>query len=143
MIIGISGKIGSGKDLAWMLINYLLMGAEKAYLQPPISDFIKCWDDAKNPDGSYNIPFQNRKFADKLKDIVCMLLGCTREMLEDRAYKNTVLGPEWNRYRLHNMTYELWSPPYFVSEEEAWAWTKTGLHHDPHEPYNQKTCCMG
>ena len=28
-----------------------------------------------------------KKFADKLKDIVCLLIGCTREQLEDQEFK--------------------------------------------------------
>ena len=36
------------------------------------------------------------KFADKLKDMVCILIGCTREQLEDETFKNTELGEEWN-----------------------------------------------
>jgi hypothetical protein len=39
-----------------------------------------------------------RKFADKLKDMVCMLIGCTREQLEDQIFKNTVLPDVWDRY---------------------------------------------
>ena len=35
------------------------------------------------------------KFADKLKQIVCILLNCTREQLEDREFKDIVLGEEW------------------------------------------------
>ena len=33
--------------------------------------------------------------ADKLKDIVCLLIGCTREQLEDQDFKNKELGEEW------------------------------------------------
>ena len=35
--------------------------------------------------------FEIKKFADKLKDIVCLLLGCTREQLEDRGIKSLSL----------------------------------------------------
>ncbi len=40
--------------------------------------------------------WQIKKFADKLKDIVCMLIGCTRAQLEDRGFKETPLGEEWD-----------------------------------------------
>ena len=36
-----------------------------------------------------------KKFADKLKDIVCLLIGCTRQQLEDREFKEKELGEEW------------------------------------------------
>lgn len=39
--------------------------------------------------------FQNKKFADKLKQFICMLIGCTRKQLEDHHFKNKELGPEW------------------------------------------------
>ena len=39
-----------------------------------------------------------RKFADKLKDVACTILGCTREQLENNDFKNTPLGEEWIRY---------------------------------------------
>jgi hypothetical protein len=68
-LIGISGKINSGKDLAGKILNDL----------------------------SGDI-FENKKFADKLKDIVCMLIGCTREQLEDREFKEKELGEEWRQY---------------------------------------------
>jgi len=68
-LIGISGKISSGKDLAGKILNDL----------------------------SGNI-FENKKFADKLKDIVCLLIGCTREQLEDREFKEKELGEEWRQY---------------------------------------------
>jgi len=68
-LIGISGKISSGKDLAGKILNDL----------------------------SGNI-FENKKFADKLKDMVCLLIGCTREQLEDREFKEKELGEEWRQY---------------------------------------------
>ena len=40
------------------------------------------------------------KFADKLKDIVCLLIGCTRCQLENHAFKEKELGEEWNCYKV-------------------------------------------
>jgi len=37
-----------------------------------------------------------KKFADKLKDIACLLIGCTRADLEDREFKEKELGEEWD-----------------------------------------------
>lgn len=65
-LIGISGKIGSGKDTLGIVIK-------------------NC------ADSGYEI----KKFADKLKDIVCLLIGCTRRQLEDREFKEKELGEEW------------------------------------------------
>ena len=37
-------------------------------------------------------------FADKLKDITCVLSGCTREQLEDYDFKETQLVPDYLRH---------------------------------------------
>jgi hypothetical protein len=44
--------------------------------------------------------WQIKKFSDKLKDIACLLLGCTREQLEDREFKEKELGEEWWYWKL-------------------------------------------
>lgn len=82
MIIGISGKIGSGKDTVGMIIQGLTVN--------PNADLE--WIEKFH----INSDWQIQKFAGKLKDIVCLLIGCTREQLEDQTFKNTELGPEWN-----------------------------------------------
>ena len=40
-------------------------------------------------------PFKIKKYADKLKEIVCLLLGCTRDQLEDDDFKNSEVDPMW------------------------------------------------
>ncbi len=86
MIIGISGKINSGKDLTAEIIRESF------------------------PEYNWKIV----KFADKLKDVVCILIGCTREQLEDREFKERELGKEW----------QYWTHPYcsgnkFLSRESC------------------------
>lgn len=74
-LIGISGKKQHGKDT--------------------LANFISSEHPAK---------YTHFKFADKLKDMVCVLLGCTRMELEDPTYKETPLGEEWwmwKSYTLH------------------------------------------
>lgn len=66
MIIGISGKIGSGKDTAAEVIQGL------------------------------DTSFQNKKFAAKLKQVAGILLGVDPAKFEDREYKNQQLGTEWS-----------------------------------------------
>ena len=75
MIIGISGKIGSGKDTAGQILQD-----------------VTGWE--------------IRKFADALKDCVCRIIGCTREQLEDREFKERPLGEEWNLWRVSGYTGE-------------------------------------
>lgn len=69
MIISISGKAGSGKDTVGKIIQDLTK---------------EDW--------------QIKKYSDKLKDIVCILIGCTREQLEDQEFKETPLGKEWTKW---------------------------------------------
>ncbi len=101
MIIGISGKIGSGKDTVGKMIQYLT-----TVYKPTYSEYKR-----RHIDGNQEVAnpfFQNKKFADKLKDIVCILLGCTREQLEDRDFKEKELGEEWTCWEIegyHSETY--------------------------------------
>lgn len=100
MIIGVSGKIGSGKDTVGSIIQYLCDKNESCY------NYATTSKKEFNVLDDYNGYLERQllsnwriiKFADKLKDIVCILLGCTREQLEDREFKNTELGEEWTRY---------------------------------------------
>ena len=92
MIIAISGKINSGKDTVGQIIQYLT-NKSNAYPFDLKSDY------------SYKSEWQIKKFADKLKDIVCVLLGCTREQLEDRGFKERELDEEWDRYEVFNPSY--------------------------------------
>lgn len=39
--------------------------------------------------------WQVKKFANKLKDIICILIGCTRADLESQEFKSKKLGEEW------------------------------------------------
>ena len=107
MIIGISGKIGSGKDTVGEIIRFLwdIKNTKQGQLLT-VEDFIAAPSDADSSN-----PYQIKKFADKLKDIVCLLIGCTREQLEDREFKEKELGEEWVKYRI--ITKGL--PNYYVS----------------------------
>jgi hypothetical protein len=65
-LIGISGKIGSGKDTVATIIQEL-------YPQ-----------------------YEVKKFAGKLKDIASILTGIPVEKFEDQEFKKTDLGKEWS-----------------------------------------------
>ena len=83
MIISFSGKIGSGKDLAGNICKILL---QSPHLN---NEGVETFLNKKlyESDGNWEI----RKWADKLKDIVCILLNCSREQLEDRDIKSLSL----------------------------------------------------
>ena len=88
-LIGISGAIKTGKDLVGEMLLY--MGA---FRNPTYKGFME-----KNP---FQITYKIKKCADKLKDCVCVILGCTRYDLEDRDYKEKELGEEWWYYKRLN-----------------------------------------
>ena len=85
MLIGISGKISSGKDTVGKILQMLNQGIDS---NKQILDYIN----GTNIEG---FDYQIKKFADKLKDMVCLLIGCTRDQLEDREFKDKELGEEW------------------------------------------------
>ena len=90
-IIGISGKIGSGKDTIGKIIQYFTSGLDKGNVAYDVWDGNTLWNTKPHN-------WQIRKFADAPKNIVCILIGCTREQLEDIDFKNSKLGEEWIRY---------------------------------------------
>ena len=96
MIIAISGKINSGKDTIGKILQILLNNPHLN--NEGVLSFLK---KDINFDSPYYSSWQIKKFADKLKDIVCLLLGCTREQLEDREFKEKELGEEWWYYKVY------------------------------------------
>lgn len=93
MIIGISGKAGAGKDLAGKIIQFLIDREESKYSHPINEEFFEVY--ARKFDQKY-CDWRIVKFADKLKDIVGIILGCTRKKLEDREFKDSPLPKQWN-----------------------------------------------
>lgn len=109
-LIGISGKLGSGKDTVARMIQELQIlslgyGSEETLKRKTDSEI--------NALSQWEI----KRFADTLKDITCMLIGCTREQLEDREFKEATLGEEWNRYIVIPANDS--EPLVFTNKEEA------------------------
>lgn len=97
MIIGISGKIGSGKDTVGQIIRYLTLELENTDIS--FEEFIRRLPNLPNYKTN---KFEIKKFADTLKDIICLLINCTREQLEDQEFKNTELGKEWTKWYIYH-----------------------------------------
>ena len=95
-LISISGKAGSGKDTVGNILQYLDSNLYKkdnfTYKQ-----FVNSL--GKNYNANHLHNYQIKKFADKLKDMVCLLTGYTREQLEDREIKDKELGWEWSYWK--------------------------------------------
>ena len=69
-IIGIAGKIGSGKNTVGDIIQKICLTNEGP-------------------------TFEQKSFAGKLKQIASLLTGIPVEKFEDQEFKKTLLGPEW------------------------------------------------
>lgn len=111
MIIGISGKKQSGKDTVAKIIQYLY---EKNRVEQQAGfDLLSSVDTIEGIDYPNLEIFLNatpdfvrrvrtgwtiKKFADPLKSMVCILLGCSLEDLESEEFKSTPLGPRWVTY---------------------------------------------
>lgn len=92
-LIGISGKMGSGKDTVGAIIQCL---TGTGYSDKENIDSLK--KIGFMPLDLTQSPFIIKKFAGKLKDIICLLLGCTRNDLESAGFKNKELGEDWIQY---------------------------------------------
>jgi hypothetical protein len=101
MIIGVNGKIGSGKDTVGSIIQYLTANDVG-------SDCIKRIRGGLPIYGYHNSKWEVKKFAGKLKQIASLLTGVPVEMFEDQEFKKTDLPNEWvyvkPGYPARNMT---------------------------------------
>ena len=103
-LIGISGKIGSGKDTIASMIQYFMDSriSTDPNFEPGEDGFISymSYSDWVAEDKQRWSEWHIKKFAAKLKDIVGLLIGCAREDFEDRAFKEKELGEEWWYYKV-------------------------------------------
>lgn len=98
MLIGINGKINSGKDTVGKIIQYLdwYKAANSQGLSTNMS--FEEWLKIKTASFPFNhTPWEIKKFAGKLKQIVALLTGCTLEDLESQEFKKKELGSEWQK----------------------------------------------
>jgi len=87
MIIGINGKIGSGKNLVCTIIQGLT-AAKKHNIENPSFEWIKKY--------YINSIWEQKAFAAKLKQIGSILSGIETEKFEDQDFKKTLMGSEWD-----------------------------------------------
>lgn len=127
MIIGISGKKQVGKDTIGKIIQSLdwYYNGYKNSIREKYSDIEYITKVINNEILEYS-DWQIRKFADKLKDIVCLLIGCTREQLEDNDFKEKELGEKWWYYKFSGELI-----PYLGHELNLKEWKNTHIKPTP------------
>jgi hypothetical protein len=93
MIIGINGKIGSGKDTVGKIIQFLVANKNL----PKDMQYVSL----EELDGVVNVysNWEIKKFAGKLKQIASLLTGIDIEDFEDQEFKKSHLGSEWGTVR--------------------------------------------
>jgi hypothetical protein len=91
-LIGISGKMGHGKDLVAKIIQI-------ATHHPHLTDVqIKILVDAGYPIGTkYTVV----KFANNVKVFASILTGIPIEKFEDQEFKKTILDPKWDYWAIN------------------------------------------
>ena len=92
-LIGVSGRKRGGKDLTGKIIQYLL--SMDRGLDDSFDEFTEKISEYTPFTKELISGFKIVKFVDKLKDITCLLIGCTRDQLEDEDFKNKKLGGGW------------------------------------------------
>jgi hypothetical protein len=99
MIIGISGKIGSGKDTIGQIIQYMTrnhdLGLDVLAAIPPYTD-AQLLEVLR---GDVTSDWKIKKFADKLKECISIITGISREDLEKIEVKNSILSSDWNYWQ--------------------------------------------
>ena len=96
-LIGISGKIGSGKDTVGSIIQYLTSEAYTAR-DRSYESFLR---GHQNPDTFgyyYHSDWKVKKFAYKLKEVASLLTGIPISNFEDQDFKKTNLSHEWDTW---------------------------------------------
>jgi len=99
-IIGINGKIGSGKDTVGSIIQYLTSECgdvnNKAYRDYETFLSKGGGSDPREIDFHYQSNWEIKKFAAKLKEVAAMLTRVRIELFEDQDFKKQYMGEEWD-----------------------------------------------
>lgn len=129
MIVGFSGKKQSGKNTSaeiWQLIStyYSLKEFEDTTPKESLNEFIFKYLKLSKENVKYLAPnhgsnWIQKSYAEKLKQIVCLLTGCNREQLEDNEFKESLLPESWKviRYRVRDKDDNLLTELTFCKED--------------------------
>ena len=133
-LIGISGKIGSGKDTVGDIIRILTSG--KLISNDTVANAISVSDNFKE----WSSPWIIKKMAGKLKIIASVLSGVPIHKFEDQEFKKQKMDPEWGglTYReflqkigtdslRDNVHEEIWVNSLYVDQNDASQWIVTDI----------------
>jgi hypothetical protein len=100
MIIGISGKIGSGKDTVGLIIQWLQLSKDFPAVWGPSYNKQACaglgtFKNFVGGNHDWGSCWQIKKIADKLKECVVIITGMPRYALENMDIKNSLIGSDW------------------------------------------------
>lgn len=94
-LIAINGLIGSGKDTTGRIIQYY---TGKEQWNVTLEQFLEnYW-----LSNGYNITYEIKKFAGKIKQIASIILNVPVSEFEKESFKNSVLPSEWDVYVFYN-----------------------------------------
>lgn len=110
-LIGISGKSKKDRDTVGKILQYLNCSPPSVDKIDHMMKFITD-DEYKNNLDKYS-NYQIKKYADKLKDMVCIFIGCTKEQLENEEFLDKKLGEEWALHRLNFNSFYYATPSSF------------------------------
>ena len=96
-LIGISGHKQSGKSLIAEIIRYLLaINSHSLRHTEPFDSTVKYTESN----------WEQKAFAGKVKEILCLLTGCTMKDLANEEFKSSYMPEEWdNKIDLKGNTY--------------------------------------
>jgi ABC-type oligopeptide transport system ATPase subunit len=92
MILALSGKSGSGKDIVGKIIQYLTDKDKGGYSHPDSQDDFETY--CKNFKQKY-CDWKIKKYAGKVKEIASLLTGIPIEMFEDQDFKRKQMSEGW------------------------------------------------
>jgi hypothetical protein len=132
MIIGVSGRIGHGKDEVAKIIQYLTF-LETHKIEISYEQF-------KGSTLEMLTNWNVKKMAGKLKEVAGMLLNVAPSKFEDREFKNSLLGPEWGGMSIRTFLQKLgteamrnglhehtWANAFWVNYTEKENWIITDI----------------
>lgn len=90
-LIGISGKIGSGKDTVGKIIQHVILSSK-------YNNFHEFDPTVEHTDSGWEI----KKLAYKVKQVLSLLTGIPVEDFEKEEVKSSYLGDEWKVKWLHS-----------------------------------------